>query len=118
MCLVLRPAGDRAYQILGPAFIHGLNEAQGILGEIPYPWVPKVHRPGVVLRFDNMETNETTFHDPRLKPLGNDWVMTIDEETGVHEFYHRPTGSKTLTDPQCNLSELQKRVNVKEFLIV
>jgi hypothetical protein len=42
MCLVLRPVGDAAFQLLGPAFVHGLNEAQGILGKIPHPWIPRV----------------------------------------------------------------------------
>ncbi|KAH7087442.1 heterokaryon incompatibility protein-domain-containing protein [Paraphoma chrysanthemicola] len=118
MCVVLRPKGDVAFQILGPAFVHGLNEAQGILGKIPYPWVPRVHRPGDFLRFDNIETGETTFYDPRLAPLDNGWVMKTVEESGAYEFYHAATGLRTRTDPRCNLSELQKKVGVEEFLIV
>jgi hypothetical protein len=118
MCLVLRPVGDAAFQLLGPAFVHGLNEAQGILGKIPHPWIPRVHRPGDFLSFNNTETGETTFDDPRLKPLGDDWVMSTDEETGAYEFFHTATGLRMHTDPRCNLSELQKKVRVEEFLMI
>lgn len=118
MCLILRPLGDKTFQLLGPAFIHGFNEAQGVLGKIPHPWIPKVHRPGDFLRFDNIETGETTFDDPRLKPLEDGWVMTTVEETGTYEFYHKTTRKTTESDPRCTLAKLRQRISVKEFLLL
>jgi hypothetical protein len=70
--LVLRPTDDFSYEVIDECFVHGLDDAVGILGPLPQP--QKVTRNvGAdvrrILYFSNLETRETNVEDPRLEPF-------------------------------------------------
>ena len=113
LCVLLRPQEDGTFKVVGPAYIHGLNDAEGLLGELPGGWEITIQRPGDVWRFRNLETGVVSPMDPRLCPLPEGWSMTSDGG-----FRHE-SGKLSPIDPRCEEEGLRKLgVQLKEFQIV
>lgn len=74
--MILRPIHGGVYKVVGPAYIHGLNHGQALLGPIPELWAVKIRRPGItqIWEFLNTETGIQSGFDPRLGPLPNEWT--------------------------------------------
>ena len=113
LCMLLRPQGDGTFKVVGPAYIHGLNDAEGLLGEMPGGWEITVQRPGDIWRFRNLETGDVSPMDPRLGPLPNGWTMTADGE------FQDGSDKVSPIDPRCEEEELKERgVQLKAFQLV
>ncbi|KAI0099891.1 heterokaryon incompatibility protein-domain-containing protein [Nemania sp. FL0031] len=70
--LLIRPVGNAQYLVLGDCYMHGIMNAEPILGQLP----PKVRQTwchdetaGWKYRFQNGETGEITSEDPRIQYL-------------------------------------------------
>ncbi|GAP88836.1 putative heterokaryon incompatibility protein [Rosellinia necatrix] len=108
--MILRPCdggggdseGEDRYKVVGPAFIPGLNDAQGVLGPVPAPWTVRICRPGDVWTFANPATGEETALDPRLGPLPSGWSMVGGD------FRNDATGHVSRVDPRCEPDALRR----------
>ncbi|KAK0644344.1 hypothetical protein B0T16DRAFT_460408 [Cercophora newfieldiana] len=92
--VVLRPVADGHFRFVGLAYIHGLENANGLLGPLPHPWAvqqKRVYGDLILYEFVNTETGAVTVHDPRLGDLG-DWVHTPADlrvpDSGVPRIYN------------------------------
>lgn len=102
LTLILRPVAGQ-FQVVGPANIHGLNDAQAVLGPIPEPWTVRIERPGDIWRFYNTATGELSAQDPRLGPLDEGWARLKDGK-----FLERGTGRVSHLDPRCSPEKLSR----------
>jgi hypothetical protein len=93
--MLLRPAEDGYSLVVGSCFVHGLMNAEGVLGPMPKEWrfiLTRDHGyPEKSCAFINNETGEQTREDPRLPPLPIPWKKIANgyrnNETG--EVIHR-----------------------------
>jgi hypothetical protein len=77
--MILRPNSSGRYQVVGPAYVHGLMDAEAVLGPLPSDFIVQVGTSAGWyggFKFFNTITNETVTEDPRLGDLPPVWVQT------------------------------------------
>lgn len=73
---VLWPGDSGQFQVIGEAYVHGLEDAIGILGPLPSDWRAIINCDAVgrpLHRCLNVRTFEQTAEDPQLGPLPPEW---------------------------------------------
>lgn len=105
--MLLRPAAGGHFLVVGSCFVHGLMNAEGVLGPIPNGWrfiLTRDHGyPEKSCAFINEETGEQTREDPRLPPLPIPW-----ERIG-NDYRNNETGELIPYDPRTTPEALIKR---------
>jgi hypothetical protein len=126
--LVLRPHSGGSFEVIGECFVHGLNDAIGLLGPLPSPW--KViggwgHGNRYLFRFSNADTGESTHEDPRLSPLTeSDWERFGHEpdanDPEIYDFFkHKNTGEIMNSDPRMLPESLKiKGIKLTSFSLI
>ena len=113
--MILRPDSSGQFQVVGEAYVHGLEDAVGILGPLPRNWraiirVDAVGRP--LHRYLNLKTFEQTAEDPRLGPLPPGWERVPYErfsfDPAIFEVFSSSVTGETITcDPRLSPEALQ-----------
>lgn len=125
--MLLREASPEHYKVIGPCYVHGLWDGEGLLGPLQKPWTLKYvkDKTGVdVPRFFNGETGSLQFEDPRLGPLPAGWRQVVLDRTmsdplSMEWFKHEESGEVLNYDPRVRVDELKARgVEVRSFLLV
>jgi hypothetical protein len=124
--VILREAYSDRFRVIGPCFVHGLDDANALLGPLPKPWKVQISD-GYVnrdqYRYFNEETGETTLEDPRLEPI-NDWERInhepeADEPETYDYFRNRETGFIMNSDPRMSPEALEARgLPVRLFTLI
>src|SRR5437764_4468561 len=88
--MILRSGDSGKFQVVSEAYVHGLEDAVGILGPLPRNWraiirVDAVGRP--LHRYLNLKTFEQTAEDPRLGPLPSEWDRVAYERSPDHPAF-------------------------------
>ena len=112
--IVLRPIRDYQYEVVGPAYVHGLDKAETILGPLPTSWKTKIRMDSEGLpwpAFINEETGEITKNDPRLdRDLPNGWSFASHDDEDIYSLFQKNDGtSATWFDPRLTFDLLVKR---------
>ena len=115
------------YHVVGSCHIHGLSDAEQLLGPLPDPWRFQVKVGGTGGRayyFHNSVTSEDRTLDPRLESLSPEWEPYEIEETSneaerVAWFRNKGTGETLNSDPRMLPEALKSRgVNVRKIQLV
>lgn len=105
--MLLRPAADGHFLVVGLCFVHGLMNAEGVLGSMPKQWkfILTRHRgyPEKSCAFINDETGQETTDDPRLPPLPLPWEKIGDG------YRNNGTGEVVPYDPRTTPEALIER---------
>lgn len=119
--MILRPqdgqtkAGEK-FQVVGPAYVHGIMDAQCLLGEFQHPHALKIDcgtPKGNVWTTLNTETGISDREDARLGPLPSGWSVLEDGR------FSDGQGVVTEHDPRWSVESLRERgVKLEEFCIV
>jgi hypothetical protein len=107
--------------------MHGLSDAEPLLGPLRDPWRFQVKVGGTGGRayyFHNPVTNEDRMLDPRLEPLPSEWEPceaeeSSDEAERVAWFRNKDTGETLNSDPRMLPEALESRgVDVRKIQLV
>ncbi|KAI8627852.1 heterokaryon incompatibility protein-domain-containing protein [Xylariaceae sp. FL1651] len=108
--LVVRPAPEDRFTVVGQCYIHGIMQGEALLGPLPTPWSVKVKLEGDVKyrpRYFNTETNLEVKEDPRLTaiPVAPEWEQirhpwTRDDPLNVVIYRNHSTGEEINCDPR------------------
>jgi hypothetical protein len=124
---VLRPIAAARYQVVGSCHIHGLSDAEQLLGPLPDPWRFQVKVGDMGERayyFHNPVTSEDRTVDPRLESLPSNWEPCEVEEISneaerVAWFRNKDTGEVMNSDPRMLPVALESRgVDVRKIQLV
>jgi len=128
--VLLRPhlGSPGTFSLVGDAFVHGLNDATALLGQLPSPWRVQVFEDDAgyltSYRFFNPQSNVLSDEDPRLGPL-EQWTRitrpqrTADDPVILQCFQHNQTGEIIKHDPRLDPEALIRRgLNVDNFCLV
>ena len=124
--IVLRQLPDGKYKVISIAYVHGLDQAEGLLGPIPEPW-RAVHRwladgSCNIQLFEDTTTGFLTDDDPRLRGLTKDWSKSRSWDPDDKQwpmFRNVRTGEETKYDPRLSPEELKKNgIEIQEFRLV
>ena len=105
--MVLRLASSRQFRVIGPCYIQGMMDAEGLLGPVIEPW--QAQRRNVngyyTPHFFNTHTGVVSTEDPRLPPLPDEWEQmprkrTADDPYNFLEFKSKLTGMVINSDPR------------------
>jgi hypothetical protein len=115
--MILRPGGSGQFQVVGEAYVHGLEDAVGILGPLPSNWRAIIRGDDVgrpLHRYLNLRTFEQTAEDPRLGPLPPGWERvayerSLDDPAIFEMFSSSVTGETITSDPRLSPEALQLR---------
>lgn len=128
--LLLREVTEGQYWVLGECYVHGLMNAEAILGSLPssfqqvtiYDSVVGNYCPG----FLDRHTGNVQITDPRLEPLPSEWRLAQHDRCYSHHL--RIIGDdeqavdsegRPLTGPRFRREGLEKRgVNLRWFKLV
>ncbi|KAF2201217.1 hypothetical protein GQ43DRAFT_471970 [Delitschia confertaspora ATCC 74209] len=115
--MILRPQADgEKFQVVGPAYIHGMMDAQCLLGEFQQPHAVKIvcNTPkGTIWTSANTETGDNDDEDIRLGPLPTGWVILSNGE------FRNERGNIAKEDPRWAPESLRARgVHLREFHLV
>ncbi|KAG7291026.1 hypothetical protein NEMBOFW57_001034 [Staphylotrichum longicolle] len=119
--MILRPQGGQTevgekFQVVGPAYVHGIMDAQCLLGEFQHPHGLKIDcgtPKGNVWTTLNTETGKSDAEDARLGPLPSGWSVLEDGR------FSDGQGVVTQHDPRWSVESLRERgVKLEEFCIV
>lgn len=126
--MILRPtASSIGFEIIGPCLVHGLMDAEALLGTLPNPWIVELYRDNLGyarLHFRNTDTKELTVEDPRLDPVSPEWERfehdrTQDDPRWFAYYRNKVTGEVMNSDPRMLPDELRNRgVNLEMFCLV
>ena len=67
MPLVLRPCRTSNYEVIGEAFVHGLQYGEAIFGPLPTWWTRRYAGHWSSYEFVQQKTGRVTREDPRLR---------------------------------------------------
>jgi hypothetical protein len=115
--MILRPGDSGQFQVIGEAYVHGLEDAVGILGPLPRNWRVVISgdafgRP--LHRYLNLRTFKQTAEDPRLGPLPSEWKRVAyerssDDPAFFEVFSSSATGETITSDPRLSPEALKLR---------
>jgi hypothetical protein len=125
--MILRPVDSEKFQVVGEAYIHGLEDAIGVLGPLPTGW--KVIIVGDTLgrplhRYLNRDKWEYTAEDPRLDRLPPEWERieyerSPDDPALFEMFKNCVTGETINSDPRLSPEALRVRgVRLETFQLI
>jgi hypothetical protein len=112
---------------VGACQLHGLSDAEKLLGFLPKPWEfqVKIGDNGArVYYFRNVVTEEETMEDPRLVQLPTDWEACsvgecADELDRKTWFRNISTGETLNSDPRMLPAALRAQgVKVEKFQLI
>lgn len=105
--MLLRPSTNGSFLVVGACFVHGLMNAEAVLGPLPDEWSYILTRdrgyPENSCAFINNATGEQTKEDPRLPPLSSPWKRT------PNGFKNDETGEIVTGDPRLTPEALMER---------
>lgn len=115
--MILRPHSSGRYQVVGPTYIHGLMDAEGILGKLPPDYVVEVGASSGWyggFTFRNIKTNISVEEDPRLGDLPPAWirmeaVRTAEDPLHFVRYRNLATGKTINGDPRLLPEALRAR---------
>ncbi|PHH91920.1 hypothetical protein CDD83_9787 [Cordyceps sp. RAO-2017] len=124
---VLRKTASGLFQVVGECYVHGLENATGLVGELPKGWTTIIKgdshgRP--TQRFINVTTGQETYDDPRLGPLPRSWdrevYQRLENDAAIFErFRNTESGELINHDPRLSPSALQARgIDLQTFQLV
>lgn len=125
--MILRPHDVKGFQVVGEAYIHGLEDAVGVLGPLPAPWRAIIRGDALgrpLHRYLDLTTGEQTAEDPRLDILPPEWERTARErrpdDPALYEvFKNRVTGEIINSDPRLSPDALRLRgVELETFPLI
>jgi hypothetical protein len=123
--MLLRPEEDGKYEVVGPAFLHGLMNCEGLLGPLPAPYEAVVTFAAALQEywygFVNRETEEFQSEDPRKPPLPPGWKKKEHSGDSWNDLYiNEETGEDSREyDPRLRFgSLLHAGVKVEKFSLV
>ncbi len=106
-------AGEK-FQVVGPAYVHGMMDAQCFLGEFHHPHTYKIDSgtaKGDVWTTFNTETGKSDAEDARLGPLPSGWSVLEDgqfrDTQGVVADYDPRWSVESLTQRGVKLEEIR-----------
>jgi hypothetical protein len=91
MPMVLRPKEADEYQAVGAAYVHGLMDAESVLGPLGEGWSVQCGALSGwtgVFRFHHAPTNTTTEDDPRLGTADPKWKKVEDAKRTPEDPFH------------------------------
>ncbi len=115
------------FQVVGECYVHGLEDAVGLLGPLPKGWKAIIRgdalgRPNQ--RFVNPRDNREVIDDPRLGYLPANWERTTyerqaDDPAIFERFRNIVTGEMVNYDPRLSPEALEARgVQLRSFKLV
>jgi hypothetical protein len=115
--IILRPAASRKFQVVGEAYVHGLEDAKGILGPLPAGWKVVIMgdvRGRPLPRYLDLRSYQVTAEDPRLGGLPLGWERVEHERTPndpafFEMFRNNGIGEMSNSDPQLTPESLKSR---------
>ena len=119
--MILRPQGSKAdandsFQVVGSAYVHGMMDAQCLLGEFRHPNALKIDcgtPKGNIWTTLNTETGQSGAEDARLGPLPSGWSVLEDGR------FRNEQGIITDDDPRWSVESLRQRgVKLEPFRLV
>ncbi|KAM7206030.1 Heterokaryon incompatibility protein (HET) domain containing protein [Rhypophila sp. PSN 637] len=118
----------RFFKVIGPCFVHGLQDGAGLLGQLPPPWRGRIEilpYERYKLWFYNGETKEYSVDDPRLSGVGlGDWERIEHEmepdDAEIHDYFRNTkTGEVLDSDPRMVPDALGRMgVELESFTLV
>ena len=115
--MILRLGDSGQFQVVGEAYVRGLEDAVGVLGPLPTNWRAIIKGDAVgrpLHRYLNLRTFEQTAEDPRLSPLPPEWERVAYERSSFDPaifevFSNSVTGETITSDPRLSPEVLQLR---------
>ncbi|CAM1507511.1 Fc.00g071520.m01.CDS01 [Cosmosporella sp. VM-42] len=115
--IVLRQTSLGSFKVIGECYVHGLEDAIGLLGPLEPPWkgVIKGDADGRLSQgFLNLATGEEMVDDPRLGPSHPVWERAAykrrDDDPAIFQrFKNLETGEVINYDPRMSPESLQAR---------
>lgn len=122
--VVLRETPSGSYQVVGECYVHGLDDAIGLLGPLPKGWKAIIRgdalgRPNQ--RFTDPRSNTEVVEDPRLESLPANWERAtyerLEDDPAIFEkFRNLETGELVNYDPRMSPKALEVRgVELQSF---
>lgn len=124
--VILRANSSGGFHIVGTAYIHGLMDAEALLGLFDREWTVQVGtHPGWFgnFHFHNAVRGVAVEEDPRLGPLPKEWerlpaIRTPSDPPRFVRYRHRATGNLINGDPRLLQESLLARgVQIERLLI-
>ncbi|KAF2671445.1 hypothetical protein BT63DRAFT_217171 [Microthyrium microscopicum] len=125
--VVLRPAANGKFRIVGECDILGLRDGEALLGPLPSPWrsILGILADGFLrLGFRRHGTEEFELEDPRVDPISEPWER-MDYHRERHDpkffekFRNKDTGEVINSDPRMLPDALRARgVNLRTFSLI
>ncbi len=125
--MILRPVDFGKFQVVGEAYIHGLEDAIGVLGPLPAHWKAIIMEDTLgrpLHRYMNLTTFEQTAEDPRLNVLPPEWERMAyerspDDPALFEVFKNNVTGETINSDPRLSPEALRVRgVKLETFQLI
>ena len=125
--MILRRNQQGYFQVVGEAYIHGLEDCNALLGPLPTGWAVNIEgdRAGRPLhRYLNLQNGQLGAEDPRLAPLPSEWERVAYERTSDHPAYfemfrNSTTGETMNSDPRLLPNALEALgIKLKTFGLV
>ncbi|KAI0140441.1 heterokaryon incompatibility protein-domain-containing protein [Xylariaceae sp. FL1272] len=125
--LLLRPAADSTFRVLGECLVAGFMDDEAVLGPLPRPWrlVVLSHSDGHRRHYYlNEETGIEAEEDPRMTELPSDWEYlnrsrTPNDPVFFAWYRNKVTGEEINSDPRLLPDALRKRgVDVQTITLI
>ncbi|KAF2239652.1 hypothetical protein EV356DRAFT_513940 [Viridothelium virens] len=114
--MILRPTDAGGFRVVGDGYLHGLNDADGILGSLPKGWnsVLDTDETGVFRTIYVDQCGTITEDDPRLPLLPSEWermeqTRTTEDPKFFTRYRNVATGKIINSDPRMFPHELRRR---------
>ncbi|KAI8945012.1 heterokaryon incompatibility protein-domain-containing protein [Xylaria longipes] len=125
--MILRPVNSNTgFQVIGACYIHGLMDAEALLGQLPEPWRFQAAQDASGVKIPsylNSSTGEVTEQDARLEET-SEWEQvpfnrTPDDPFICTRFRNRNSGQRIHWDPRLCVAALKERgVDLRTFKLV
>lgn len=121
---MLRQRNTTSFQVVGECYIHGMDDAVGLLGSLPEDWqlqITKDEQGFARYQYLHRPSGNITHNDPRLGPMPTAWksIKTCRQpgDPALWALFRDSVNNKTLTsDPRLEAEALRKRGVEVEFL--
>ena len=125
--MILRPVESGNFQVVGEAYIHGLEDDIAVHGALPAQWKVIITADSLgraLHRYVNLMTYELTAEDPRLGVLPPEWERvpyerSADDPALFEVFKNSITGETLHSDPRLSPEALRARgVNLETLQLI